>query len=96
MNQRIRELALEAGEYVNSVYTPPVRSNTPGKIWEDGHVDWHTQFNQKFAQLIVQECAVYCEGHILPKGMAEENDLNYNDGVMDCAIGLKQHFGVEQ
>jgi hypothetical protein len=57
MNQRIRELALEAGEYVNSVYTPPVRSNTPGKIWEDGHVDWHTQFNQKFAELIVRECA---------------------------------------
>jgi hypothetical protein len=50
---------------------------------------------EKFAELIVQECAVYCEGHILPKGMAEENDLNYNDGVMDCAIGLKQHFGVE-
>jgi hypothetical protein len=49
----------------------------------------------KFAQLIVQECAVYCEGHILPKGIAEENDLNYNDGVMDCATGLKQHFGVE-
>jgi len=50
---------------------------------------------EKFAELIVQECAVYCEGHILPKGMAEENGLNYNDGVMDCAIGLKQHFGVE-
>jgi hypothetical protein len=49
----------------------------------------------KFAELIVQECAVYCEGHILPKGMAEENGLNYNDGVMDCAIGLKKHFGVE-
>ena len=46
---------------------------------------------EKFAKLIVQECSVYCEGHILPKGMAEENDLNYNDGVMDCAIGLKQH-----
>jgi hypothetical protein len=51
---------------------------------------------EKFAKLIVRECAVYCEGHILPKGMAEENDLNYNDGVMDCAIGLKQHFGVEE
>ena len=51
---------------------------------------------EKFAELIVRECAVYCEGHILPKGMAEENALNYNDGVMDCAIGLKQHFGVEE
>ncbi len=57
MNERIKELAVQAGEYVNSVYTPPVRSKTPGKIWEDGHIGWHTQFNQKFAELIVQECA---------------------------------------
>ena len=51
---------------------------------------------QKFAELIVQDCAIYCEGHILPKGMAEENGLNYNDGVTDCAIGLKHHFGVKE
>ena len=58
MNERrIKELAKQAGEYVNEVYTPPVRSKTPDKIWEDGHVDWHTQFNQKFAELIVLECA---------------------------------------
>ena len=88
MNQRIQELSKQASDYVNEVYTAPVRSKTPGKIWEDGHISWHTQFNQKFAELIVKECAVYCEGHVLPKGMAEENGLNYNDGVRDCAIGL--------
>lgn len=60
MNERIRELAEQAGEYVNEVYTPPVRSKTPGKIWEDGHIEWHTQFNQKFAELIVRECAEIC------------------------------------
>jgi hypothetical protein len=57
MNERIRELAREAGEYVNEVYTPPVRSKTPGKIWEDGHIGWHTQFNEKFVELIVNKCA---------------------------------------
>ena len=62
MNQRIRELALQAGEYVNSVYTPPVRSTTPGKIWEDGHIGWHEQFNQKFAELIVRECCDLMQG----------------------------------
>jgi hypothetical protein len=56
MNERIQELAKQAGDYVNGVYTPPVRSKTPGKIWEDGHVGWHTQFNEKFAELIVREC----------------------------------------
>jgi len=50
---------------------------------------------QVFAELIVRDCAVYCEGHILPKGMAEEDNLDYNDGVMDCARGLKTIFGIE-
>jgi hypothetical protein len=53
------------------------------------------EFTEKFAELLVRECAVYCEGHILPRGMAEQNDLDYNDGVMDCAIGLKTIFGIE-
>ena len=57
MNERIKELIRQAGDYVNEVYTPPVRSKTPGTIWEDGHVDWHTQFNEKFAELIIEECA---------------------------------------
>ena len=51
---------------------------------------------EKFAELIVKECADYCKGHILPKDVAEQNGLTYNDGVGDCAIGLEQHFGVEE
>ena len=57
MNERILELTKQAGDYVNETYTGPVRSKTPGKIWEDGHIGWHTQFNEKFAELIVRECA---------------------------------------
>ena len=57
MNERIKLLSKQAGDYVNETYTGPVRSKTPGKIWEDGHVGWHTQFNEKFAELIVKECA---------------------------------------
>jgi len=32
---------------------------------------------------------------MMDKKLAEESGLNYNDGVLDCAIGLLQHFGVE-
>jgi hypothetical protein len=64
MNERIRELALQAGEYANSVYTPPVRSKTPGKIWEDGHIDWHKLYNEKFAELIVRECLRFCQSEM--------------------------------
>jgi hypothetical protein len=82
MNERIRLLALEAGSYVNEVYTGPVRSKTPGKIWEDGHVGWHEQFNEKFAQLIVKECI----------DIADEYD-----GVGSTIVSrIEKHFGVEE
>jgi len=85
MNERIRELSKQAGDYVNETYTGPVRSKTPGKIWEDGNVGWHTQFNQKFAELIVEECA----------GVANQH-MEHNEGT-DYNVGgkIKQHFGVE-
>jgi len=84
MNERIKQLVEQAGDYVNEVYTPPVRSKTPGKIWEDGHVDWYTQFNEKLAELIVRECidtvsdcsVEYCTR---PQIVSE----------------IKQHFGVD-
>ena len=51
---------------------------------------------EKFAELIVKECYDHCKDQLMDKSLAEEAGLDYNDGVMDCAIGLKQHFGVEE
>jgi len=82
MNERIRELSKQASDYVNETYTGPVRSKTPGKIWEDGHIGWHTQFNEKFAKLIVRECV----------GIADEYD-----GVGSTIVSrITEHFGVEE
>ena len=86
MNERIRQLAEQAGDYVNEVYTGPVRSKTPGKIWEDGHVGWHTQFNEKFAELIVRECANLFE---IEYGTSEVSGN-------EVARVLQRHFGVEE
>ena len=86
MNERIQQLAKQAGDYVNEVYTAPVRSKTPGKIWEDGHISWHTQFNQKFAELIVRECANLFE---IEYGTSEVSGN-------EVAKVLKKHFGVEE
>jgi hypothetical protein len=90
MNERINDLMNEAMPTIDWKARNGVELNNGERL------EYMTQWFEKFAELIVRECAVYCEGHILPKGMAEENDLNYNDGVMDCVIGLKQHFGVEE
>ena len=90
MNERIKELAKQAGDYVNEVYTGPVRSKTLGKIWEDGHIDWHTQFNRKFAELIVKECANHCD-LLLDHKISSE----WSRGTHDCSRAIKKHFGVE-
>ena len=90
MNERIRLLAEQAGEYVNEVYTPPVRSKTPGKIWEDGHVDWHEQFNQKFAELIVRECIQVVDGMADP----EEDSDRYVWALHNAIEKIREHFGV--
>jgi hypothetical protein len=86
MNERIRELVKQAGDYVNEVYTPPVRSKTPGKIWEDGHIGWNEQFNEKFAELIVRECAEFARQHNLEK--ADRSHMIHK--------AIKEHFGVEE
>ena len=90
MNQRIQELSKQAGDYVNEVYTAPVRSKTPGKIWEDGHISWHTQFNQKFAELIIQECIT----------ALRTDECNYSDLAVEEFTRnrkrIRKHFGVEE
>jgi hypothetical protein len=87
MNKRIRELALQAGEYVNSVYTPPIRSKTPGKIWEDGHVGWNEQFQAKFAELIVRECIDIAYEYDAPK---------LSGPGMIIGNRIQEHFGVTE
>lgn len=98
MNQRFKLLALEAGEHVNSVYTPPVRSKTPGKIWEDGHIGWNEKFQEKFAELIVLECVGIVD-KTDPPGYNDYPD--YRDQIeqafrSECAMEIKKHFGVEE
>ena len=78
MNERIKQLALEAGDYVNETYTGPVRSKTPGKIWEDGHIDWHTQFNEKFAELIVKETM-----QVVANNLPQNTYLDVADAVIE-------------
>ena len=81
MNQRIQELAEQARKHFP-------KTETSGEFWVFDE--------QKFAELIIRECYEHCKGQILDKEVADTNELTYNDGVMDCAIGLLQHFGVEE
>ncbi len=68
MNERIRELINQAQQYAEYV--------TPQGL------EWLPVFKEKFAELIVRECA-------------ELVDRAISDGGVDGRV-LKQHFGVEE
>ena len=50
MNEKIKELALQAADYVNTTYS------------DAGADVWFEIYNKKFAELIVRECVGVVEG----------------------------------
>jgi hypothetical protein len=83
MNERIKELALQCKEYADE--SPFIVHDS---IW------WEL-YNEKFAELIVRECASIASGTAVEN---PPNDLfyGYNLGVNKTAEKIKQHFGVEE
>ena len=45
---------------------------------------------QKFAELIVRECVAICQQDI-----DGEDNIDARSGRQDCAVEIKEHFGVE-
>ena len=94
----INRLAMEAGEYTIRVYTPPVMSKTPGVIWELGHISWHTIYQEKFAELIVRECASICEvnSDTYQYSFTPSKALLAGSTSVYCSTLIKNRFGVEE
>jgi hypothetical protein len=80
MNERIKELEDMANRFANGIVFPD--------NFNDAAVSWHRriEFNAKFAELIVRECAIidFCKS---PAGLTGEQDNNVSKMI-------KQHFGV--
>ena len=77
MNERIKELALQAMTYVT--HNPKANKLNSGDM-----------FDEKFAELIVQECVAIC------RDIDGEDNIDAKSGRQDCAVEIKQHFGVEE
>ena len=75
MNERIKELALQAMTYVT--HNPKANKLNSGDM-----------FDEKFAELIVQECVVICQD------IDGEDNIDARSGRQDCAVEIKKHFGV--
>ena len=54
--------------------------------------DLHIQCDniQKFAELIVKECVAICQD------IDGEDNIDARSGRQDCAVEIKEYFGVEE
>jgi hypothetical protein len=81
MNERIRLLAEQAGLLPKEI----------GPVVETRHMKKKEQDLEKFAELIVRECANHCD-LLLDHKISSE----WSRGTHDCSRAIKQHFGVEE
>ena len=79
MNERIRELADEAGLRFTQLMSNPMVPVVDGKETD----------LEKFAQLIVRECIAICQD------IDGEDNTGARSGRQDCAVEIREHFGVE-
>ena len=85
MNERIKELAIQAGFNLDN---DPI----------DGHSFNHEI--KKFAELMVKECILQCEQVIACTGvLIEISDQFYKGmwrGAKNCSEHIQEHFGVKE
>jgi len=84
MNERINDLRLEAG--IGRLHEVPymVAVNKEGELIEP------LEGLQKFAELIVRECIAICQD------VDGENNIDARSGRQDCAVEIREHFGVDE
>jgi hypothetical protein len=85
MNERIRELAEQAG----------ITTNLDTDYFEKDFNKWVDYYSEKFAELIVRECISQIESQ---RSSGENTDawtVTRDMCYRDMTIDLKEHFGVE-
>lgn len=81
MNERIKELAKEAQQYAE--WTTPQG------------LEWFKPFQEKFAELIVQECLNVLHKTAVESTLEDEWDKAWHSGVVSGLELVEEHFGVK-
>jgi hypothetical protein len=88
MNERIKQLAEQARAEVRADWAKGNKIPYP-----EAHYAFQRDNDQKFAQLIVRECAEVCYDHSRAAGGV---DTDFGYGYKDCGDDIKRNFGVKE
>ena len=55
-----------------------------------GEPTYSEAYDSKFAELIVGECVAICQN------VDGEDNIDARSGRQDCAVEIREHFGVEE
>ncbi len=81
----VAKLADQAHAETSVRYAARIKTEHPaGVIFYD-------MFNQRFAELIIQECAKLCDERAASATMGSDEQCE----AEDCSHAIKKHFGVE-
>jgi hypothetical protein len=83
MNERIRELAEQAKKYALDAMIKITDREQALKVYSES-------YDTKFAELIVKECVAICQD------VDGEDNIDAKSGRQDCAVEIREHFGVEE
>jgi hypothetical protein len=89
----IGQLADQAHEYAYSVYTQRLVNERADQVY------FYDIFNQKFAELIVQQCIDKIETYRIPVGNSASGELACEwtySALKEIRDDIKEHFGVEE
>ena len=86
MNERIKELVKQAGGHFSThiLTSYPAQRRESIELWDKNI--------EKFAELIVRECAKVCDD----LDIDDWGDKSFDDGTYYCSRAIKKHFGVEE
>ena len=58
--------------------------------YEESYEEKQRLWTEKFAELIVRECVAICQD------IDGEDNIDARSGRQDCAVEIREHFGVEE
>jgi hypothetical protein len=99
MNERIKELVVRLVPDAFMTYKGYLYHSSDPKVFEHSDPEplYAQQELEKFAELIVKECALTLESITVPVSQYYEDfDNGYNKALLTGSTVIKQHFGVEE